>query len=155
MSEEAETQSLPPIQVNAQYIKDLSFEVPGAPQIFLDMQGAQPELTVRVDLAATPVGTGIYEVILQLAVEAKVVDKIAFIIDLSYGGLFTVNVPEEHVQPILLIEAPRLLFPFARAIIADITAGSGLPPLMMQPIDFSLLYRARLEQMAQEPAGNA
>ena len=155
MSDEAESQSLPPILVNAQYIKDLSFEVPGAPQIFLDMQNAQPELTVRVDLAATPVGERIFEVILQLSVEAKVVDKTAFIVDLSYGGLFTVNVPEEHVQPILLIEAPRLLFPFARALIADVTGSGGLPPLMMQPIDFSLLYRTRLEQMAQEPAGTA
>jgi preprotein translocase subunit SecB len=65
-------------------------------------------------------------------------------------------VPEEHVQPVLLIEAPRLLFPFARAIIADVTSNGGLPPLMMQPIDFSVLYRSRLEQMAQaEPQGNA
>lgn len=156
MSDQAETQFQQPIQVNAQYIKDLSFEVPGAPQVFVDLAGSQPELSVRVDLNAQPTGGNTFEVSLQLAVDAKVNDKVAFIIELTYGGLFTLNVPEEHLQPVLLIEAPRLLFPFARAVIADVTSGGGLPPLMLQPIDFAALYRSRLEQMVQaEPQGNA
>lgn len=150
MTDQAEAGALAPIQVNAQYIKDLSFEVPGAPAVFLELAGSQPDLSVRVDLNATPLGGNNFEVSLQLAADAKVGERVAFIIELTYGGMFSVNVPEEHLQPFLLIEAPRLLFPFARAIIAEITGGSGLPPLMLQPIDFAALYRVRLEQMASE-----
>jgi preprotein translocase subunit SecB len=156
MSDQAESQSLLPIQVNAQYIKDLSFEVPGAPNVFIELAGTQPELSVRVDLNAQPLGGNNFEVSLQLSADAKVKDRVAFIVELTYAGLFSLNVPDEHLQPVLLIEAPRLLFPFARAVIADVTSGGGLPPLMMQPIDFAALYRARLEQMAQaEPQGTA
>lgn len=156
MSDQLDPGLLPPIQVNAQYIKDLSFEVPGAPQIFVDLAGTQPELTVRVDLNAQPMGGNVFEVSLQLSADAKVNDRVAFIIELTYAGMFSLNVPEEHLQPILLIEAPRLLFPFARAIIAEVTSGGGLPPLMMQPIDFAALYRARLEQLSQvETSGTA
>jgi len=149
MSDQADNAQFAPIQVNAQYIKDLSFEVPGAPNVFVELAGSQPELSVRVDLNALPMGGNAFEVSLQLAIEAKTQDKVAFIVELTYAGLFSLAVPEEHLQPVLLIEAPRLLFPFARAIIADITAGGGLPPLMMQPIDFAALYRARMEQAAQ------
>lgn len=150
MADANETQQMPPIVVTAQYIKDFSFEVPGAPAIFVELANGQPDLSVRVDLNAVPMGGNNFEVSLQLAVDAKVGDKMAFMVELTYGGLFTVNVPEEHLQPVLLIEAPRLLFPFARAIISDATSNGGLPPLMLQPIDFAMLYRSRIEQMAQE-----
>jgi preprotein translocase subunit SecB len=156
MSDQTDTPLLPPIQVNAQYIKDLSFEVPGAPNVFIELAGSQPELSVRVDLNAQPLGGNNFEVALQLAADAKVKERVAFIVELTYAGVFSLNVPDEHLQPVLLIEAPRLLFPFARSIIADVTSGGGLPPLMMQPIDFAALYRARLEQMAQAAEqGNA
>jgi preprotein translocase subunit SecB len=154
MADQAEAQNLLPLQVNAQYIKDLSFEIPGAPQVFADLAGAQPDLAVRVDLNAVPLGGNNFELQLQLAVDAKVGEKTAFIVELTYAGLFAVNVPEEHLQPILLIEGPRLLFPFARSIISEVTVGGGLPPLMLQPIDFAALYRARMEAMA-ETQGNA
>jgi preprotein translocase subunit SecB len=161
MSEQqADAGSLLPIQVNAQYVKDLSFEVPGAPAVFTELAGATPELAVRVDLNATPLGSNTFEVTLILAADAKVGEKIGFIVELTYAGIFTLNVPEEHVQPILLIEAPRLLFPFARSIIANVTSEGGLPPLMLQPIDFASLYRARMEHFAAGengpiPVGNA
>ena len=156
MSDQAENLGLPPIVVNAQYVKDLSFEVPGAPAVFAELAQSQPDLQVKVDLNAVPMGGNVFEVSLQLGVEAKTTEKTAFIVELTYAGLFSLNVPEEHVQPILLIEAPRLLFPFARALIADVTGNGGLPPLMMQPIDFAALYRSRMEQMMQsETTGNA
>ena len=158
MSDQAEVGNLSPIQVNAQYIKDLSFEVPGAPHVFAEIAGAQPELSVRVDLNAQPLGGNVFEVTLILAADAKANGKTAFIVELTYAGLFQINVPEEHLQPVLLIEAPRLLFPFARNIIASVTQEGGLPPLMLQPIDFATLYRSRMEHMAQnggEIVGNA
>ncbi len=149
----SEQQNLPPIHVNAQYIKDLSFEVPGAPTIFAEMQGGQPDISVQVNLNAQPLAEKLYEVVLHLNIEAKVNDKPAFIAELAYGGVFTLNVPDEHVQPMLLIEAPRLLFPFARNIIADATRDGGFPPMLLQPIDFVALFRRRLEELEAE--GNA
>ncbi|MDR3439612.1 protein-export chaperone SecB [Telmatospirillum sp.] len=156
MTDTADQQPLPQLQVNAQYVKDLSYEVPGAPGIFAELAGASPEISVRVDLAAEPLQKNVYEVVLQLAIDAKIKDHTAFIVELSYGGVFTLNIPEEHVQPVLLIECPRLLFPFARNIVADVTREGGFPPMMLQPIDFVSLYRSRMEQAAQQqPQGTA
>lgn len=155
MSEAAQQQALPPLTVNAQYIKDLSFEVPGAPAVFNELAGSAPEISVRVDLNAQPLRDNIFEVVMQLAVEAKVKEHVAFIVDLTYAGVFTLAVPEEHLQPVLLIECPRLLFPFARNIIADVTRDGGFPPMLLQPIDFVSLFRTRVEQAGQPPQGNA
>ncbi len=153
MTDTDQQQAMTPLQVNAQYTKDLSFEVPGAPAIFSELSGAAPEISVRVDLNAEKLGNTAFEVVMKLAVEAKVADKVAFIVDLTYAGIFTLNVPDEHMQPVLLIECPRLLFPFARNIIADVTRDGGFPPMLLQPIDFVSLYRSRVEQMAaQGPA---
>jgi len=146
--------ALPPVQVNAQYIKDLSFEVPGAPAIFVDLQNHAPEISVQVNLEGTPLQDNVYEMALHMKVEAKLNDKPAFLAELVYAGVFTLNVPQEHVQPALLIECPRLLFPFARNIIADLTRDGGFPPMLLQPIDFVQLFRQRVEAAAaaQQPA---
>ncbi|OIR00756.1 protein-export protein SecB [mine drainage metagenome] len=153
MSEQESQQALPPLLVNMQYVKDQSFEAPNAPAIFTDMQTTAPEIGIKVNVQANPVQDSLFEVSLLLNVEAKLGDKTAFILELVYGGLFTLNVPEEHVQPMLLIECPRILFPFARAIVAETTQNGGFPPLMLQPLDFVSLYRQRMEQ--QGPVGTA
>jgi preprotein translocase subunit SecB len=137
-------------QVNAQYIKDLSFEVPGAPAIFGALVNQQPEVSVQVNLDATPLGNNLHEVSLKLVLEAKLQERVAFILDLTYAGVFTVQMPDEHVQPVLMIECPRLLFPFARNIIADAVRDGGFPPILLQPIDFVSLFRSRVEAMAAE-----
>jgi preprotein translocase subunit SecB len=149
MSDDAVQQAVN-FQVNAQYIKDLSFEAPGTPQIFAALAGTQPDVSVQINLDAQPLGSSLYEVTLHLVVEAKLKEKTAFILDLTYGGIFTVDVPEEHVQPMLLIECPRLLFPFARNIIGDCVRDGGFPPILLQPIDFVAMYRNRLEQIAAQ-----
>lgn len=148
--------ALPPLVVNGQYVKDLSFEVPGAPAIFAEMQGQNPNIPIHVDINAQQLHENTYEVALHLKVEAKLEDgRPVFIVELVYGGIFSVNVAPEHVQAMLLIECPRLLFPFARNIIADMTRDGGFPPLMIQPIDFIQLYRARMEAAEGQPVGNA
>lgn len=152
MSDQDE-QSLPPLLVNLQYIKDLSFEVPNAPAIFVDMQTVQPEIGVKVNIHANPIQGNTFEVALHLNIDAKLGDKTAFLLELVYGGVFTLNVPNDHIQPMLLIECPRLLFPFARNIVSDTTRDGGFPPMLLQPIDFVSLFRARLEQVEAE--GNA
>ncbi len=156
MSDTNQSESLPPLVVNGQYVKDLSFEVPGAPAIFAEMQGQNPNIPIHVDINAQQLHENTYEVSLHLKIEARLDDnRPVFIVELVYGGIFTVNVAPEHVQAMLLIECPRLLFPFARTIIADMTRDGGFPPLMIQPIDFVQLFRARMEAANAQPAGNA
>lgn len=138
----------PPLVVNGQYVKDLSFEVPGAPGIYAEMHGQNPEIPIHVDVGVQLLREHSYEVTLALKVEANLTGKPVFIAELAYAGVFTLNVPAEHTQPMLLVECPRLLFPFARAIIADLTRDGGFPPLMIQPIDFVQLYRQRMEEAA-------
>ena len=109
----------PPITINAQYIKDLSFEAPTVPGVFALMQKEEPRLNVNIDVGAQPLQGQMYEVILHVQADCKVADTTAFIVELAYGGMFSINVPAEHLQPILLIECPRLLFPYVRYIVSD------------------------------------
>jgi len=138
----------PPVSINAQYIKDLSFEAPATPGIFAEMQANPPDVTINVDVNAHPLEDGTFEVQLHVRSECKVGNTRAFIVELVYGGLFTLNVPPEHLQPMLLIECPRLLFPFARNIVADATRDAGFPPLMVAPVDFVAMFQAHQAQAA-------
>lgn len=142
--------AVPPITINGQYIKDLSFEVPGAPAIYGELARSQPEIPISIDIRAAKLQDNVFEVVLLMNVQATISGKPAFIVELAYGGVFTLNVPDEHLQPMLLIECPRMLFPFARNIVADVTRDGGFPPLMLQPVDFVALYRQRMEELAQD-----
>lgn len=142
------------LMIQTQYIKDLSFENPRAPQSFESGQ-TRPEITVRIDVRAQPVGSDRHEVALHLSVEAKVGEDTAFVCELTYAGLFALmNIPEQSLQPVLMIECPRLLFPFARRVVADATRDGGFPPLMIDPVDFAALYRRRLQQQQQAEGGD-
>ena len=141
--------------INMQYVKDLSFENPRAPQVFANNQNA-PQVQVNVDVGARQVGENVYEITLVLNAEAKAGEDTVFVVELTYAGLFTVPpLPQEQLRPLLLIECPRLLFPFARAIVADATRDGGFPPLMINPIDFAALYRRQAEAAATQPVGTA
>lgn len=137
------------IAINAQFVKDISFEAPHVPQIFTELK-SNPEINVNVDVQAGKVQDTVYQVSLKIKAEAKAEDKVAFLCEVEYGCIATVQVPSEHIEPILLIEIPRLLFPFVRNIIADLTRESGFPPLMINPIDFVGLYNKRLEELKKE-----
>ena len=127
--------------INAQYIKDLSFENPRSPAS-LRQQNTPPAVEINVDVKAQGMGQDNYEVVLTINASAKVQDEALFLVELSYGGLITVrNVPEELLSTIVLVETPRLLFPFARNIIAETTRDGGFPPLLINPIDFSEVLR--------------
>ena len=108
---------------------------------------SNPEINVSVDVQAARVQDAMYQVSLKIKAEAQIKEKTAFLCEVEYGCIATVQVPAEHVEPILLIEIPRLLFPFVRNIIADLTRESGFPPLLINPIDFVGLYHQRLEEM--------
>lgn len=137
-----------PLVVNAQYVKDLSFENPNAPAMLVPTDKA-PQLDIGIDIQTRAGPDSSYEVTLHIKATAKMDDKVAFIAELSYAGLVTLKgMPEDAVKPVLLIEVPRILFPFARNILADITRDGGFAPLMLNPIDFAGMYRQNFMQPA-------
>jgi preprotein translocase subunit SecB len=147
MSEEGKTPETGDAQqagvgIVAQYIKDLSFENPGAPALM----SQAPNIDLGVDLQARRGDGEHFEVELKLRVSAKVGDKTVFLMELAYAGLFRiVGIPDDMLQPLLLIQAPHMLFPFARRIVADVVRDGGMPPLMVDPIDFAALYQSKLQ----------
>ncbi len=142
----------PPMIIRAHYLKDLSFENPKAPQSLMDMTEA-PDVQVNIDVDAKALAENDFEVSLTITGEATVDGATVFVVELTYSGIFTLNdVPPEHTGPMLLIEAPRLLFPFARRMISDATGEGGFPPLSIQPIDFVALYQQHVEAQQAEAA---
>jgi preprotein translocase subunit SecB len=141
--------SAPQLMVLAQYIKDLSFENPNAPGSL--QQTTQPQINISVNVATNPLSDTDIEVTLRLEGKAETAGSVMFNIELDFAGVFRVqNVPQEQVQPLVLIECPRLLFPFAREIIATSVRNGGFPPLMLDPIDFVALYQQRLAQQSPQ-----
>ena len=127
--------------INAQYIKDLSFENPRAPQSLMQ-QAAPPSVEINIDVKAQNIGPDAYEIVLTLKASAKAQNDTLFLVELTYGAVATVrNVPQELMPQVVLVETPRLMFPFARNIIAETTRDGGFPPLMINPVDFAELLR--------------
>ena len=148
---EAAAGDQPQVQLIAQYVKDLSFENPNAPAVY--QWQSQPQITVGFNIAANTVGEDVHEVVLKVEINATGDNQTAFAVELSYAGLFAIrNVPAEQVQPFLFAEAPRLLFPFARRVVADSIRDGNFPPLMLEPMDFGALYMQQAAQ-AQAQAG--
>jgi preprotein translocase subunit SecB len=146
-----------PVTILAQYLKDLSFESPGAPASV----GTATELrqgSVTVDVRVTPISGRNYEVILKVRVEATHEEKPLYLLEMEYGGVVQLGeVPQETVEPLLTVEAPRLLFPYVRSIATDMTREGGFAPLLINPIDFAALYRDHKRKAQAEqapPAGS-
>jgi preprotein translocase subunit SecB len=140
----------PPLMVKGQYIKDFSFENPSAPDVFMQ-NDVQPQVDINVNVEAKRLPNGDYEVTLSIKVDAKAKEKPVFLCELAYAGVFALGpiIPQDQHQGVLLIECPRLLFPFARAIIADATREGGFPPLTLQPIDFFSLFQQQMQAQGQ------
>jgi preprotein translocase subunit SecB len=155
----APAQGAPPLMVNIQYVKDLSFEVPGAPLVYTTLKAA-PRVEINLDVQVRRVteGQNVFEVTLTIRSEAHEATgnggsaepaARVFLAELSYAGIFTLNnVPDNAVEPLLLVECPRILFPFARNILADVTRDGGFPPVLLQPIDFVALWQSRRAKAA-------
>lgn len=153
-----------PLVVNIQYVKDLSFEVPGAPQIFSTLK-SQPQVSINLDVQARRVheGQSVFEVAIMIKAEAHDGSAqtngqaaspapVVFVAELTYAGLFTLTgLPDNAVEPVLLVECPRILFPFARNILSDVTRDGGFPPVLLQPIDFVALWQSRRAQAGSNP----
>ncbi len=148
---ESKTPEQPKLRVLSQYIRDMSFENIAAQQNRSDE--VKPEITVQVNLDANKKGENSYEVILKVTINATANNEPVFILELDYGGRFHIeNVPEEQLHPFLMIECPRMLFPYLRRIVGDVTRDGGYPPLNLDNIDFLQLYRQEIARRQQEAA---
>ena len=150
---EGAAQAPPQLNVLAQYVKDLSFENPNAPRSLAQQPGQQaPKINIQINVNAKPLEGNDFEVELKIEGRAELPNTFLFSFDLLYAGVFRIqNVPQDNVHAVIMIECPRLLFPFARAVIADAVRNGGFPPLMIDPVDFVALYRQRMEQQQAAP----
>ncbi len=145
------SQSNPPIVIQNQYIKDMSMEIPHAPIIFKKMQSAAPKVNIEANIGVNKLEEEkTFNVLVNFRINGDIEDEKAFILELSYGAVVSLNIPEEHIEPVLMVEIPRMMFPFARQIIASTMGSAGLPPLMLNPIDFAALFNAKKAKEAQK-----
>ena len=143
---ESAPEAVTPLRFLGQFIKDLSFETPHAPEIFNLLRQQAPAIPISLDTSLRQLEGPVFEVTLSVHLEAQVGDKTAFILELVYGAVAEVNaaaVPQEYIHSLLLIEVPRHIFPFVRQLVADITGNAGFPPLMLQMVDFADMYRKK------------
>jgi preprotein translocase subunit SecB len=146
-AEEPTLEAQPQLNVVAQYIKDFSFENPNAPRS-LAPSSQQPQIAIQIKVDASPMSDTDVEVSLKLEGKAEMAGSVMFAFDLTYAGIFRIrNVPQDSMNALVLIECPRLLFPFAREIVANTVRNGGFPPLLLDPVDFVGLYRQRMSQM--------
>ncbi|MEC8163936.1 MAG: protein-export chaperone SecB [Pseudomonadota bacterium] len=146
--QQAETieEGIVPLNITHQYVKDLSFENPGAPALFLQPPDGAPDIAIEVNVTADQIEENLFEVNLHVEAKAKASETVLFITELDYGAIAEIgDIPEEHKQPLILIEVPRMLFPFARAIISNVTRDGGFPPLLISNVDFVDMYRRSME----------
>ena len=149
-----DTNTTPMFQIQRIYLKDLSLEQPNSPQILL--QPGQPVVEINLTLGAEPIADGIFEVTVMATVTTKVNDKALFLVEAKQGGIFEIrNVPEEQLRQILGIACPNIVYPFLRAIVADVCTRAGFPPVMLSEVNFQAMYEAQQAQAAAEAGGGA
>ena len=147
-------QPQPPIMIHSQFIKDLSLEIPHAPGIFSEVK-SQPQINIDVNINADHIQDNQFSVDLSFRIDGDVPSKKFFILEMVYSCVVSLNVPQEHVDPVLMIEIPHMLFPYARQAISTILFNGGLPPLMLTPIDFMAMYQNRARNAKAEPSATA
>lgn len=134
------------------YVKDLSVEVPNAPEIFLERE--QPQLEVQLNTGGRGIGDGVYEVVLTVTVTARLAEKTVFLVEVGQAGIFRIqNIPEEQIEPLIAVACPNILFPYAREAVSDAVGRAGFQAVVLQPVNFEGMYMQRMqEQSAEAPA---
>ncbi|MBP5987775.1 MAG: protein-export chaperone SecB [Azonexus sp.] len=133
------------------YVKDLSLEVPNAPEIFLEREA--PQINIQLNTSGRGVGEGVYEVVLTITVTAKVGEKTVFLVEVGQAGIFRIqNVPEDQMEPLIAVACPNILFPYAREAVSDAVTRAGFQPIVLQPVNFEGMYMQRLQEQAGAPA---
>jgi preprotein translocase subunit SecB len=132
------------------YVKDLSVEVPHAPEIFLEREA--PQVEIQLGTAGRALGDGAYEVVLTVTVTTKLEDRTVFLVEIGQAGIFRiVNVPDEQVEPLVAVACPNILFPYAREAVSDAVTRAGFAPIVLQPVNFEAMYMQRLQEQASAP----
>lgn len=154
--QQPQQQAMPVFNIEKIYVKDLSLEVPNAPAIFLEREAPQMNMQLNTQSAPVDTANGIFESIITLTITAKIQDKTAFLVELKQAGIFRIqNIPQEAMEPALGVGCPNILFPYAREAVSDAVLKAGFPPLMLQPVNFELMYmqqqQARAQQAGQQP----
>ena len=142
---------VPRFNIEKIYVKDLSLEIPHAPQVFLDREA--PEIEVQVQSVGNNLDEGLFEVVLTVTVTAKLGEKTMFLVEAGQAGIFEVrNVPQEDIEPILSVACPNIIFPYVRETISDIVNRAGFPPILLSPVNFDAIYQQRLADQETQPA---
>ncbi|TXT29459.1 MAG: preprotein translocase subunit SecB [Rhodocyclaceae bacterium] len=146
-----EQNAQPVFGIEKLYVKDLSVEVPNAPEIFLEREA--PQVEIQLNTGGRTVGDSVYEVVLTVTVTAKMGDKTVFLVEVGQAGIFRIqNVPEEQIEPLIAVACPNILFPYAREAVSDSVSRAGFQPIVLQPVNFEGMYMQRLQQQEQSGA---
>jgi preprotein translocase subunit SecB len=150
----SDAQNQPIFSIEKLYVKDISLEIPNAPQVFLEREA--PQVDIQLHHESQPVEDGVYQTLLTVTVTAKVKDKTLFLVEVGQAGIFVIrNIPEADLDPVLGIACPNILYPYVREVVSDVVTRSGFPPVVINPVNFEALYQqqkqAQAEQQAAEP----
>ena len=144
-------QQQPVFSIEKIYVKDLSLEVPNAPQIFLEREA--PQIDVQLNTTSGVVSEGVYETVLTVTITAKLQEKTMFLVEAVQAGIFQIrNVPSQEIDPVLGIACPNILFPYLREVVSDVVTRAGFPPVLLNPVNFEAIYQQQLQQKQQEVA---
>ena len=147
-------QEAPSFAIEKLYVKDLSVEVPNAPEIFLEREA--PQVEIQLNTGGRAVGDGVYEVVLTVTVTAKMAEKTVFLVEVGQAGIFRIqNVPEEQLEPLIAVACPNILFPYAREAVSDAVSRAGFQPIVLQPVNFESMYMQRLQQQEAQAGAPA
>ncbi len=145
----ADQEQIPVFAIQRMYLKDLSLEIPNAPQIFLETQ--QPAVEISLEVNSETVADGIFEVTVMVTISTKVGEKVAFLVEVKQAGIFELrNIPEEQMEMVINVVCPNIIYPYLRSNAADVIQRSGFPPIHLAEINFESLYQQRLQQAAEE-----
>jgi len=146
-----EQNAQPVFGIEKLYVKDISVEVPNAPEIFLEREA--PQVEIQLNSAGRAIGDGAYEVLLTVTVTAKLGEKTVFLVEVGQAGIFRVlNVPNEQIEPLIAVACPNILFPYARETVSDAVTRAGFAPVVLQPVNFEAMYMQRLQEQVPAPA---
>ncbi|HEX4944171.1 MAG TPA: protein-export chaperone SecB [Usitatibacteraceae bacterium] len=145
----SDAQNQPVFSIEKLYVKDVSLEIPNAPQVFLEREG--PQVDIQLHHESAKVDDGVYQTVLTVTVTAKVKDKTLFLVEVGQAGIFVIrNIPDADMDPVLGIACPNILYPYVREVVSDMVSRAGFPPVILTPVNFEALFQAQKQAQAEQ-----